>query len=63
MDCFQVLPLGEEFPFLEPQQKDCFLDEEYLGLALLEQLELLVQQEQHPLASPLQQSLLSQLQP
>jgi hypothetical protein len=36
----------------------CYLDEEYLGLELLEQLELLARQEQHQLALPLQQFLL-----
>ena len=57
-DCCQVLPLGEEFPCPEPQQKDCYLDEEYLELALLElqvQLALLVQ--------PLLPELLQLLQP
>jgi hypothetical protein len=36
----------------------CYLDEEYLGLELLEQPELLARQEQHQLALPLQQFLL-----
>jgi hypothetical protein len=62
-DCCQVLPSGEECPYLEPQQKDCFLVVEYQLLVLLEQEELLAQQEQHQLALPLQQSLLSQLLP
>jgi hypothetical protein len=33
-DCCQVLPSGEEYPCPELQQKDCFLDEGYLGLGL-----------------------------
>jgi hypothetical protein len=53
--------LGEEFPCLELQQKDCFLLEEYLESELLVQQVLLVQLpllEQCPQALNLQQFLL-----
>jgi hypothetical protein len=48
-DCYQVLPLDEEYPFPGQLQKDCYLDEEYLGLELPEQQVLLAQQELLPL--------------
>ena len=41
--------MDEEYPFPELLQKDCYLDEEYLGLEQPEQPVLLAQQELLPL--------------